>query len=1232
MTLVLLLQLACFPEILKTEEERFIENPSDDFDGDDYTEDQGDCDDQNPNVSPIGIEVCDGFDNDCNGVVDDNPSDIVTYYADMDGDGFGIESDTELACPADKPDGYIEEKVRNGQVVFDCDDTPADEESENGRAIHPDAEEICDFINNDCDDDVDEDVSDAPLWYFDSDGDGYGDFDLPQPGCADEEGNGPTGHVNNFADCDDSNSDVYPNADEYCNEIDDNCNGIIDEALSVDASIWYADSDGDGFGFLSNAQPSCTQPEGFVSADNVGDCNDEDPLIHPDALESCEAEGEIGVDEDCDGLVNEGSDSTAPIGSTTYYADTDGDGYGDPNATLIQCDIITGYVSNSNDCNDADATLNPDTTWYQDTDGDGEGSSMSILIQCPQPTQYVRHDTDCNDSDALMNTQDADFDGATSCGGDCDDSDSSLNLSDADGDGMDSCSGDCNDVDATIYPNATEYCNEIDDDCDSTIDENDAVDKTAYYEDADADGFGDATSIQYTCPYNQPTGFVDNLDDCDDTLATVYPNADEYCNEIDDNCNGGVDEGTDFNAPPDAVTWYYDLDGDGYGNLNNAVIACDAVVGTVSNSGDCNDSRAASRPGAAEYCNELDDDCDGAVDEDAIDRYDYFLDADGDGHGDPTTQVLECPDYSTGLPNPPPYTAEDGDDCDDSNADISPSADEQCTATIDENCDGDTTFGVPLIELPSWYPDSDGDGYGNPSFVIQLCEQPLNYVDNADDCNDTDEWVHPKNDFLHMDDGVNVTIDDGSGLCQGCVYVDHRELCNGKVDLCENNWNMDLSLPIDELDDDGDGYVECTLDVAPLQWTDLSMGIEGGDDCDDSDPAAFPGAPELCNGVFDDCSDPLFVNQVQSAPDDEIDDDGDCHVECSGFASNVWVGGIHSCERIDSTGQLVQETTVVGGDDCNDNNATIYTGAAYLEPLECEQDADYDGLPDCNLIDLVGETTDYRCDLGVFPPNDGMGPDFVLLQGGLEPLGRYELTHNFYVMTTEVAQQMWVDVMDGTGYSYNTSLWTYGIGSLKPVHKVSLSDTMAFANRLSEITGREQCYSNSSLDPSFTTPYECAGFRLLTEAEWEYAVRSGTTSAFWTGQGIDLGGSYSANTRSGDEQILDGILDPLLIDYVWYAGNNANIYGVNGTKEVGQLQPNGFGLYDMHGNVREWTEDKYGCVYPESAIDPYCSTGTNNAMKGGYFDSSPYYLPASARFEKVNSGLSFDGIRLALTE
>ena len=132
-------------------------------------------------------------------------------------------------------------------------------------------------------------------------------------------------------------------------------------------------------------------------------------------------------------------------------------------------------------------------------------------------------------------------------------------------------------------------------------------------------------------------------------------------------------------------------------------------------------SRSTSRPGL-EYCNELDDDCDGSVDEDAIDRYAYYIDADGDGHGIQLHKYWVS-DYSTGL-RILHRTRQGWDDCDDNNADISPSAAELCTPLIDENCDEDTTYGVVSTDLPSWYPDSDGDGYGNPSFVIQLCEQP----------------------------------------------------------------------------------------------------------------------------------------------------------------------------------------------------------------------------------------------------------------------------------------------------------------------------------------------------------------------------------------------------------------------------------------------------------------------------------------------------------------------------
>ena len=142
------------------------------------------------------------------------------------------------------------------------------------------------------------------------------------------------------------------------------------------------------------------------------------------------------------------------------------------------------------------------------------------------------------------------------------------------------------------------------------------------------------------------------------------------------------------------------------------------------------------------------------------------------------------------------------------------------------------------------------------------------------------------------------------------------------------------------------------------------------------------------------------------APELETDDDGDCFVECYGYDSNIWEGGIHSCEHVDSIGQIVQETVVIGGEDCNDINPNTYVGAAFNDPTVCAQDDDGDGDADCNLVGLV-QSGVYSCDFGVDLPNGGMGPDFVLIQGGLEPNGMYTLTNDFYAMTTEVTQGMW---------------------------------------------------------------------------------------------------------------------------------------------------------------------------------------------------------------------------------
>jgi formylglycine-generating enzyme required for sulfatase activity len=154
----------------------------------------------------------------------------------------------------------------------------------------------------------------------------------------------------------------------------------------------------------------------------------------------------------------------------------------------------------------------------------------------------------------------------------------------------------------------------------------------------------------------------------------------------------------------------------------------------------------------------------------------------------------------------------------------------------------------------------------------------------------------------------------------------------------------------------------------------------------------------------------------------------------------------------------------------------------------------------------------------------------------------------------------------------------------------------AFANAVTSHHNSENgtslsaCYVCSGSGTSVTcsdaiTPYQCDGYRLPTDGEWEYAARSGTTSEFWTGAGSSLGGTYSATSCSTSVTILDGVSNPLLSDYSWFCGNSSS-----SSQPVGQKLPNGFGLYDVHGNLWEWTADWWGCSFPPTSTDPHCST------------------------------------------
>ena len=157
-----------------------------------------------------------GYDEAATGV-DVNPAPTNTYYRDADEDGYGNASDSIEADSA--PDGYVTDNT-------DCDDDNA--------AVNPGATEVCNGIDDDCDnlvDDADPDCVGMTTYYADADGDTYGDPAVSQDACA-----APAGYVTNNTDCDDTNADVNPGATEVRNGIDDDCDGSVDEGCPIISS------------------------------------------------------------------------------------------------------------------------------------------------------------------------------------------------------------------------------------------------------------------------------------------------------------------------------------------------------------------------------------------------------------------------------------------------------------------------------------------------------------------------------------------------------------------------------------------------------------------------------------------------------------------------------------------------------------------------------------------------------------------------------------------------------------------------------------------------------------------------------------------------------------------------------------------------------------------------------------------------------------------------------------
>ncbi len=240
-----------------------------DDDSDGFLADE-DCDDNDPSVHPDAAETCNGVDDDCDGIIDDNPADGEIWHEDKDGDGFGDPVAIDQEC--ERPEGYVLDGT-------DCDDRDAD--------VFPGADERCNEVDDDCDDDIDEDPVDAPTWHPDLDEDGYGDGTAPIDACT-----APEGHVADGTDCLDSDGSIHPDADEICDEIDQDCDDEIDED-AIDGTTFYDDGDSDGFGDDSTAQVRCDDGGG-VLVEVGGDCDDDDGSVYPDAPELC-GDGQVNA-------------------------------------------------------------------------------------------------------------------------------------------------------------------------------------------------------------------------------------------------------------------------------------------------------------------------------------------------------------------------------------------------------------------------------------------------------------------------------------------------------------------------------------------------------------------------------------------------------------------------------------------------------------------------------------------------------------------------------------------------------------------------------------------------------------------------------------------------------------------------------------------------------------------------------------------------------------------------
>jgi hypothetical protein len=358
-----------------------------------------------------------------------------------------------------------------GPVDEDRDGYPSDEDCDDTNPlVRPNAREVCDGLDNDCDtliDDADDSLDPTGLItvYTDADGDGAGDPGAPQEACAVGEGQASTA-----TDCDDTNPDVLPGAQEVCDGLDNDCNTLVDTedpGMATDSlQTYYRDDDGDGFGDDRFTLLGCGAIAGYAL--QGGDCDDDDRDRNPAVTEVCD-----GVDNDCDEAVDDDDPSRDASTGTTWFPDNDQDGVGDGDKPIAACEAPRRHVAVDGDCDDDNDRRAPGLREVCD----------GVDNDCDEAVDEDDDDLDLSTLGRFYADNDSDGFGAGAPVLACDPPPGHLPVA-----------GDCDDTTPARSPSVREVCNDLDDDCDGLVDGSDPSADPAslrdWYADGDEDGFG----------------------------------------------------------------------------------------------------------------------------------------------------------------------------------------------------------------------------------------------------------------------------------------------------------------------------------------------------------------------------------------------------------------------------------------------------------------------------------------------------------------------------------------------------------------------------------------------------------------------------------------------------------------------------------------------------------------------------------------------------------------------